>query len=407
MDPRSEFKSQDYNVVNITIPPGGDDISAALYIQTGRFFGLAPTSNNIIQLFIQFGDGSPDRSKALRVQPGDVYKFQDRFTRFFVWTEKGTYNDGGDFSILVGNKEIDFNPSPQILRQIVQGPNVNLEVSSPGLTFDQKMADIAFFTQAGFVPKNPLSKMQPLYIKTTPEQDPPVNYLNNTTGNSSEYIKTGKSQKYGKNLRFSAYLAAPFETEQNQLINLTQWSRGCLVVLIADFICNPTLITAALKWTRLGNAIDDAAPSLLRVTPYNANLTTRAIVQATTDTENLNETFKVEGIDSYSPVGQSELNVLALETLNPTNTNIFETGLSGHMGRSSKSFIFFINNLPPTVPLQNSRDVLTIEICLSWISAYNDSSADNARRSQLLGDLNLQGWIANNGWLSERLGGWL
>ena len=177
MPERKEFKSQDYNIVNIVIPPGGDNISAALYYQTGRFFGLAPTSNNTIQLFVQFGDGSPDRTKALRVQPGDVYKFQDQFTRFFVWTEKGTFEDGGEFAILIGNKEIDFNPSPQILRQIVQGPNVNLEVNDVGLTFDQKMADIAFFTKSGFIPESPNSKMEPLFIKLTPDQVTPSDFI--------------------------------------------------------------------------------------------------------------------------------------------------------------------------------------------------------------------------------------
>lgn len=404
---KNEFLASDYNVVDVNLPTPESSITAEQYFQTGKFFGLTPDSSSNANVYVQFGEGAPDFRKALKVFPGDTYEFQDRFTTFFLWVVRSSESSGPiNLKFLIGNKEIKFNPSPQVLNQVVR-TGVNLEVTDTGTTFDQKISDIVFF-ETPFTPTNPLAKKERLALKAS-TRSANTTYIDPDSGNSSEYIKTGKSGLYGKNLRYSSFLASTgLETPSraDRLITPQNYPAGSLLVLVADFIANPTLITVAVKWNRTGNEVTEDRPALLRATVYDPDRTTRQAVIIALDTVTNNDTYKIEGIDSYSPVGQSELNKIAIETLNPSNVNIIQALTSGHMGRSSKSFVFFINDGPDPSPLVNSLDLLTVEVCLSWISAYNDSNGDNARRSQILESLNLRGWIANPQWLQERFGGW-
>ena len=116
MSLKKEFLSNDYNVITI---PATENIISRRQLATGKHLSVMPQSSKTAIVRVQFGEGSPDIRKAVRVFPGDSFSFEDPLNAFYIWVEPSQGTEAGDeVVLLIGNKEIVFKPSPQIISNI-------------------------------------------------------------------------------------------------------------------------------------------------------------------------------------------------------------------------------------------------------------------------------------------------
>ena len=114
-----EFLANDYNVIRIGAT---ETIVARKQYATGRYFACLPTTPTRPDIRVQFGEGAPDRDKAIKIFPGDSYEFEEQITAFYIWISPNPDVEPQDQAIfLVGNREIKFNPSPQVIAQLNDG----------------------------------------------------------------------------------------------------------------------------------------------------------------------------------------------------------------------------------------------------------------------------------------------
>ena len=392
-----EFKSADYNVVDIYHPFGQGPTLAQQYYQTGRFFAVSPETKQLARIYIQFGDGSPDFSKALRVYPGDTFEFSEPFRRFFVWIYPGQGIDAFNVKFLIGNKRIKFQPSPQVLNQ-----EINLQVEDFSLNFDRSIADIAFFEKP-FIPTNPDAKLWRIAFKQKPNDAEALHTLRGTDG-AINIIERLSNIGYGKTLTLTNWMCAAESPRPDKLIDMANFPPGSLIVLVCDYITNANLITNMVNLQRKGNNVtDEVATRLVTQADINTDTQTRPLLTTKADTENINGVFKMIGSDTYSPLPNSILGANAIKALFPDPTSVT---ISGSAGKSRKSLVYLVDRFLPISPLDNSINALCIQAIFNWLVEIAGISVANARLYQWMGDLIIDGWIANPAWLRERLGGW-
>ena len=385
--PNRELRASDYQ--QLVMSP--EEKRGELRVVTGQFLMLTPDSTFDIPLLVQLGEGAPQLSKAIRIQPGDVIKTETEFRSIYIW--HGALGSQQQLKLLISNRPIAFNPSPQVLSQ-------EIKVSDFSLTFDRKIADIAFFSKP-YTPINPEAKLWELKHKATPDQNNLATFI--TQSDTSGRLDGIKDGTYYKNMYYMRWLASESSPREDKLITAEDFPPGSLIILLADLQCNANLMSFITALHRKGNDINSAKPVPYGVGGVNQVIQSRYLQTTNEDTAATNGLFRMLGSDSFSPMPSNVLAQSGLEYLMPFETS---GNLSGDFGRSSHSFVFFFNETLGIPALNNSINAFTFGLYLNWIGAFDESTVTNARQSQAMGLLGVTGWIANPAWLKERLGGW-
>lgn len=261
MSNKREFVSRDYNIVKI---PAETNSNARKQYVTGRHLAIMPQSASSPEVLIQFGEGAPDKDKAVRVFAGDSFSFEENLTAFYIWIVPTSPQPGDQIVILIGNKEIKFNPSPQIIREF---NDEQLRNDFFGAGLESLASANSFFNQDRYKINGGASTRLAFSFNTTgaPEKQ---QYMRGVEGMRTMYKQSGDVLTVPVSAAcglYSAYLVDASKTGSERFIKYSQeeggYANDSLIWMEMDMRGNFNEAIWIFGWQLFNNPDDKPAPN--------------------------------------------------------------------------------------------------------------------------------------------------